>query len=57
MLALGLDELGRKKSEEIALSRLKPAYYDEDADPSQHRCEKSRDANQPSQESYPLQGG
>merc|ERR1712184_148206 len=33
LLALGLDELGRKKSEEIALSRLKPAYYDEDGGP------------------------
>ena len=33
MLAMGLDELGRKKTEEIALSRLKPAYYDEDGGP------------------------
>ena len=32
-LALGLDELGQKRNEDIALRGLKPAYYDESGRP------------------------
>ena len=32
-LAMGLDELGRKRNEDITLSRLKPAYFAESGGP------------------------